>query len=88
MFSKSKGFFEQQIDKKIISGVLRKFTFSIFENEKIKKALKSFSYPSSDEENELRGFDNYIYLAHHEQCYSYEKGLVESQFDASENFIL
>ena len=88
LINKSKGFIEQQIDKKIISGILNKFTFSIFANSKIKLALESFSYPANDDENELHGFDNYIYLAHHEKCYTYEKGLVESQFDASENFIL
>lgn len=86
--NKLKGFIEQQIDKRIMAGILSKFTFSIFANSKIRLHLQSFSFSADDEENELRGFENYIYLAHHDKCYDYEKGLIESQFEASENFII
>jgi CRISPR-associated endonuclease/helicase Cas3 len=89
LFNQSKNFSERQIDKKIISGILSKFTFSMFANEKIKRSLKvNFGFPSTDRENELRGFDNYIYLAHYNDCYDYEKGLLETKFDTSEAFIL
>lgn len=86
--NKTEDFIDKQIDKKIINGILSKFTFSIFSNNKIKQVLNSFGFPSTDDENELRGFDNYVFLAHYEKCYEYEKGLIEKQFDATENFIL
>ena len=84
----TKDVINDQIDKKSIAVVLSKFTFSMFSKTKIKQVLDSFGFPSTDKENELRGFDNYIFLAHYEKCYEYEKGLIESQFDATENFIL
>jgi CRISPR-associated endonuclease/helicase Cas3 len=86
--NKSKGFIDQQVDKKMMAGILSKFTFSVFSNDKIKSKLESFGFPAYDDENDLRGFKNYIYLAHHTRCYDYEKGLIETQFEASENFIL
>ncbi len=86
--NKKEDFTEQQIDKKIMAGILSKFTFSIFASHAIKLKLKAFSIPSDDKEENLRGFDNYIYLAHHEKCYDYKKGLIEAQFEASENYIL
>ena len=88
LFNKTKEFTRQQIDKKIISGILSKFTFSIFSNASIRTKLTAFSIPSHDDDEELRGFDNYFYLARHEQCYDYKSGLLESQFEATENFIL
>jgi CRISPR-associated endonuclease/helicase Cas3 len=81
-------FIAKQIDRKLMSGILGKFTFSIYANPKIQASLKSFSFPADDKENELRGFDNYIYLAHHDKCYDFQKGLMESKFEDSENFIL
>ena len=88
LFNREKDFVGQQIDKKLMSGVLSKFTFSIFSNVSIRKKLVEFSIPTVDREEELRGFDNYVYLARHEDCYDYKKGLQENRFDASENFIL
>jgi CRISPR-associated endonuclease/helicase Cas3 len=86
--NKQESFIVQQIDKKIMAGILSKFTFSIFANLTLKSKLESFGFPADDKEYELRGFENYIYLAHYEKCYDYNKGLIESQFEASENFIL
>lgn len=89
LFNKSKDYTELQIDKKVIAGIISKFTFSIFANPKIKLRLEvDFGFPHTDDENELRGFENYIYLANYAGCYDYEKGLLENKFDASESFIL
>ncbi|MBD0333724.1 MAG: hypothetical protein ICV66_13850 [Chitinophagaceae bacterium] len=86
--NKSESFIIQQIDKKIMAGILSKFTFSVFANSSTKAKLESFSFPADDKGNELCGFENYIYLTHYQNCYDYNKGLIESQFEASENFIL
>lgn len=89
LFNKTKDFAEQQIDKKVISGIISKFTFSIFANPITKRKLEvNFGIPHNDDENKLRGFENYIYLANYAGCYDYEKGLMENKFDASESFIL
>lgn len=89
LFNKAKEFTGQQIDKKTISGILSQFTFSIFASRTIKRKLEvSFGIPHTDDENELRGFENYVYLARHEACYDYHRGLLETKLDDPENFIL
>ncbi|MEA5256866.1 CRISPR-associated helicase Cas3' [Arcicella aquatica] len=74
-------FIKKEIGRKIITGIISKFTFSVFLTDKIKRELQTFSNPEKQ-------FEDYYYLEHHQSCYDYKKGLIESKFDASENFIL
>lgn len=64
-----------------MQGILSKFTFSIFDNVKIRRSLLEYSNP------EL-GFENYLYLSGHAQVYDMESGLMESKFNNPENSIL
>lgn len=88
LFNRKNDFVGQQINKKIISGILSKFTFSTFSSVTLRNKLVEYSIPHSDRDEDLRGFENYVYLARHDECYDYNKGLLESKFDASENLIL
>ncbi|MFC0181951.1 CRISPR-associated endonuclease/helicase Cas3 [Pseudarcicella hirudinis] len=74
-------FIKKEIGRKTITGIISKFTFSVFSTDKIKRELLTFSNPEKQ-------FDDYLYLEHHHLCYDYVKGLIESKFDSSENFIL
>lgn len=79
--NKTDDFIKQTIEKKIISGIISKFTFSVFLTDKIKLDLETFSNPEKQ-------FDDYFYLEHHAKIYDYKKGLVESKIESSENYIL
>ncbi len=72
---------EKAISRKIIGGIISKYTFSIFYTEKIKEALKGFSNPNKD-------FEDYLYLENYQLVYNYEKGLIEAKIESSENCIL
>ena len=74
-------FTNKQINKKIVQGILSKFTFSIFYTDKIKLQLTEFSNP-------LESFDTYLYLSHHRLVYDYKNGLDQSKFTDSANSIL
>lgn len=74
---------ESQVSKKIMQGILSKFTFSIFYTETLKNELcPRFTGPAED------GFDDYLYLRHHDEVYNYTTGLDQNRFDSSENSIL
>ena len=75
------GMTELQVSKKIMQGILSKFTFSIFHTPKIKTQLLEYTDPE-------KGFDDYLYLAHHNLVYDYVTGLDQNRFDSSENSIL
>ncbi|MBC7408222.1 MAG: hypothetical protein H7339_07525 [Arcicella sp.] len=72
---------EKAISRKIIGGIISKYTFSIFYTEKIKEALKGFSNPKKD-------FEDYLYLENYQLVYNYEKGLIEAKIESTENCIL
>ena len=75
------GMTESQVSKKIMQGILSKFTFSIFYTETIKRSFTEFTDPD-------KGFDEYLYLVHYNLVYDYVTGLDQSRFDSSENSIL
>jgi CRISPR-associated endonuclease/helicase Cas3 len=75
------GIVESKVTKKIMQGILAKFTFSIFYNEKLKKKLLEYSDPDVS-------FEEYLYLRHYEKVYDYHSGLDQDRFDAAENSIL
>lgn len=81
--NKNDDYIKQSIEKKVISGIISKFTFSVFLTDKIKQDLVFFS-------NDEKQFDDYFYLEHHANAkiYDYKKGLVESKIESSENYIL
>ncbi len=75
------GMTESQVSKKIMQGILSKFTFSFFYTEKLKTQLSEYSNPE-------KGFDDYLYLSHYVAVYDYVAGLDQSRFDSTENSIL
>jgi CRISPR-associated endonuclease/helicase Cas3 len=75
------GIVESQVSKKIMQGILSKFTFSIFYNEKVKKGLLEYADPD-------QSFEDYLYLSHHKKVYDYHTGLDQDRLDASENCII
>lgn len=80
---KTMGMTESQVSKKIMQGILSKFTFSIFYTETLKNELcPRFTGPAED------GFEDYLYLRHHDEVYSYTTGLDQNRFNSSENSIL
>jgi CRISPR-associated endonuclease/helicase Cas3 len=74
-------FISKKIEKKVIYGILSKFTFSIFNTEKIRKSLEEYSNPELS-------FSSYIYLSQHRLIFQIDTGLMESKFNSSENCIL
>ncbi|WP_375448589.1 CRISPR-associated helicase Cas3' [uncultured Fibrella sp.] len=77
------GMTESQVSKKIMQGILSKFTFSIFHTDKLKNELRPrFTGPAED------GFEDYLYLKHYDEVYDYKTGLDQSRFESSENAIL
>lgn len=81
MESPERDFIAKKVERKAIQGVLAKFTFSMFDSDKIRRSLAEYINP------EL-GFESYYYLSNHENIYSIESGLMESKFNDSENCIL
>ncbi|OIN58183.1 CRISPR-associated helicase Cas3' [Arsenicibacter rosenii] len=78
-----KGIMESQVTKKIMQGILSKFTFSVFYTDKLKNELcPRFTGPPED------SFVDYLYLRHHDEVYKYEMGLDMSAFDKVENVII
>ncbi|MDQ1089909.1 CRISPR-associated helicase Cas3' [Siphonobacter sp. SORGH_AS_1065] len=75
------GITESQVTKKIMQGILSKFTFSIFYTDTIKRNFTEFIDPD-------KSFDNYLYLEFHERLYNYKTGLDMAAFGSSENAIL
>lgn len=76
-----KEYTDKAISRKIIGGILSKYTFSIFYTPVMKTKLKSFSNPEKD-------FEEYLYLERHDLIYRYEKGLIESKIESVDNCIL
>lgn len=76
-----KEYTDKAISRKTIGGIISKYTFSIFYTEKMKVALKGFSNPVKD-------FEDYLFLENYQLVYDYEKGLIESKIESSENCIL
>ncbi|MCB9290694.1 MAG: CRISPR-associated helicase Cas3' [Lewinellaceae bacterium] len=78
---KGMDFFEKKISKKVLQGILAKFTFSIFYSENLKAKLMPFL----DEENSLESYwrlrDDYW------EVYEYETGLMEEKLDAPDSRI-
>lgn len=81
MESPERDFIAKKVERKAIQGVLAKFTFSMFDSDKIRRSLAEYVNP------EL-GFESYLYLSNHQKIYSIEAGLIESKFNDSENCIL
>jgi CRISPR-associated endonuclease/helicase Cas3 len=75
------GIVESQVKKKIMQGILSKFTFSIFYSKKLKNELICFSDPG-------QSFEEYLYLSHHEKVYNYYTGLDQDRFNTSDDLFL
>jgi len=78
---KKDNFLEQKIDVKTIQGILTKFTFSIFNTDKLRLSLQSFCNPE-------KGLNEYLYLSHYARVYDYETGLHLDKLQDSENRII
>jgi CRISPR-associated endonuclease/helicase Cas3 len=74
-------FISKKIERKAIQGVLSKFTFSIFDSDKIRKSLAEYTNPELS-------YEKYLYLSDYLKIYQYESGLMESKFNDPENSIL
>lgn len=74
-------FISLKIERKAIQGVLSKFSFSIFDNDKIRESLAEYTNPELS-------FEKYLYLSDFERVYSIESGLMESKFNVPANTIL
>jgi CRISPR-associated endonuclease/helicase Cas3 len=74
----SDDFIAKKIERKAIQGILSKFTFSMFDSDKIRAKLRT----SSDEE---KSFENYFYLHRWELdgVYDLESGLNETKLNSS-----
>lgn len=79
--NKNKDFIKGKIDSKIITGIISKFTFSVFYSPKIKTDLLFYT-------NKDLNFENYLYLQNYSDCYTLERGLIEKRLNDSANFIL
>lgn len=80
--NRSKSFdIKGKVDFKMLQSIMSKFTFSLVAFSKMIPKLKFFC---------LNGdlTFGYYYLSHHETIYSEEAGLLETQFDATENYFL
>ena len=74
-------FFDKRIGKKILQGILAKFTFSIFRSTQIETRL----LPFIDVEASL---DSYLCMhADYHEIYDYETGLMEGKLDSAESRI-
>lgn len=81
MTNPNQDFIAKKVERKVMQGILAKFTFSIFDNDKFRKAIAEYIDPS-------QSFESYLYLSHWEQVYDMEAGLMESRFDDPLNGIL
>lgn len=78
MRSPQDDFIAKKVERKVIQGVLSKFTFSMFDSEKIRLQMR----PSCDEE---RSFKDYLYMHRwrEDNVFSLESGLNEKRLNAS-----
>ncbi|QKZ14677.1 CRISPR-associated helicase Cas3' [Spirosoma sp. KUDC1026] len=75
------GITESQVSKKIMQGILSKFTFSIFYTDTLKRNFMEFIDPD-------KSFEEYLYLEFYDKVYDYRTGLDMSAFGSSENAII
>jgi CRISPR-associated endonuclease/helicase Cas3 len=75
------GYTEAQVQKKIMQGILSKFTFSIFYTESLKTQLRHYANPEV-------GFEDYLYLHLHREIYDYHTGLDQNRLKAGDDCIL
>lgn len=74
-------FFDKRIGKKILQGILAKFTFSIFKSPHIESKLIPFL-------NTEESLDSYLCLRDdYQEIYDYETGLMEGKLDSAEGRI-
>lgn len=71
-------FFEKRISKKILQGILAKFTFSIFRSDSIEARLTPFLDVDNSLESYWRLRDDYW------EVYGYEAGLMEEKLDSAD----
>lgn len=88
-------FIANKVERKAIQGILSKFTFSVFYNEKTFRALLEYSspvynplYSKNYDLHEAFSFEKYLYLSDHPRIYDIEAGLMESKFNDPANSIL
>lgn len=74
-------FFEKRISKKTLQGILAKFTFSIFWNDKIELQWMRFFDPDNSLPSYKRLRDDFW------EVYDYEAGLMEEKLDAADGRI-
>lgn len=81
--NKRPDFIEQVVSMRTLQGIMSKFIFSVFSNDKVKKKFETFSDVTKSE-------FGYTYLVHWNthRIYSEEFGIDDSQFDNLENQFL
>lgn len=81
--NKRPDFIEQVVSMRTLQGIMSKFIFSVFSNEKVKKKFETFSDVAKNE-------FGYLYLAHwnNSKIYSEEFGIDDSQFNNIDNQFL
>jgi CRISPR-associated endonuclease/helicase Cas3 len=80
--NRSKNFnIKDKVDFKMLQSIMSKFTFSLVANSKMITKLREFCLNADLTYG-------YYYLSHHEAVYSEEAGLLDSQFEATENYFL
>jgi CRISPR-associated endonuclease/helicase Cas3 len=68
-----------KIEQKTLSGILSKFTFSLFDSSKIRRGLRSYCEPDDC-------FENYFVLSRYRDLYDVKSGLDELKLDNPDNF--
>ena len=81
ILNRKEDFIEQVVSLKTLQGILSKFTFSIFYNDKVRLKFTEFR----DIEND---FEKYWYLRFHNKVYDYKGGILDNAFDNIDNQIL
>lgn len=80
--NRSKGFdIKEKVDFKVLQSIMSKYTFSLVAFSKMIPKLREFCLNADLTYG-------YYYLSHHKTVYSEEAGLLESQFNATENYFI
>lgn len=94
--NKNPDFITQKVSLKTLQGILSKFVFSIFDDSKGNTRRKLIAFAdiekvstSNHQKNDTDGTSyGFMYLARYKEVYDELSGLNDSQFEASENYIL
>lgn len=90
-------FIKAMVNIRVLKGIMAKFVFSVFDDDKHKTRKKLVEYADieqykqqwkDDDQEEKETVFGFIYLAHYSQIYDEEAGLIDTAFDNSDNKIL